>query len=228
MIMRLPLASALLCIAAATTGGAAQLAHPELDFKGKLYRSVFAPGPDTLSSGDIAQAPDTLRGRLSHYLILRANFASKYESAPNDIVAAGRDAKRRVVERAIATLIEGPDIPDRAVAFVRDAPIAYEWERRPDGPLAEAAFAENVLATDKATPLAPYLYVFIAQRARAAFEAAEQSSQPDVMKASAAKYRENIANARKVQDPIFGLLADDLERVEFVYMKATVHPKDYK
>jgi len=227
VIMRAWLTAGIFCIVAVAMGRA-QLANPELDFKGRLYRSVFAPGPDTLSSGDIAQAPDPLRSRLSHYLILRASFASRYESAPNDIAAAGRDARRRVIERAIVTLIEADGIPDRAVAFVRDAPIAYEWERRPEGPLAEAAFAEKVLATDKSTPLAPFLYLFIAQRARAAFEAAEATSQPEVMKASAATYRENVAKAREAQDPIFGLVGDDLERVEFVYIKSSTHPKDYK
>jgi hypothetical protein len=196
-----------------------------IDFKGKLYRAVFVPGPDTLSSGDIAQVAEPLRTRLSRFLTRRSAFSSTYQGAPNDIVGVARDAKRRAVERAIVSLIEVDGIEQRAVEFVTAAPIAYEWEGQPDGPLEESSFAEQVLQKDPSTPLAPFLYLFIAQRQRAAAEAAQLNSKPDLVKAATAKSHEFLQKARGAADPIFGLVADDLERVPFVYVKPGQTPQ---
>ena len=89
----------------------------------------------------------------------------------------------------------------------------------PDAPLAESAFAEQVLQKDPSTPLAPFLYLFIAQRQRAAAEAAELNQNAAVAQAATAKAREFLQKARGAADPIFGLVADDLERVPFVYVR---------
>jgi len=190
-----------------------------MDFKGRLYRAVFVNGPDTLSSGDIAQAPEPIRERLSRFLKRRNSFTSLYESTPKDLVAAQADAKRRSIERGIVSLIESAGIEERAVAFVTAAPIKYEWEGDPAGPLDESAYAEHVLELEPSTPLAPYLYLFIAQRQRAAAEAAERAENPTVAQAAAAKAKTFLQKARAVPDPIFGLIADDLEKVPFVYVR---------
>jgi hypothetical protein len=190
-----------------------------LDFKGRLYRSVFVPGPDVLSSGDIAQAPEPLRARLSRFLTRRAAFASLYKSTPADVVAIARDAKRRAIERGIVSLIETDGIEQLAADFVTAAPILYEWEGMPDGPISEADYAEQLLQKDPSTPLAPYLYLFIAQRQRAASEAAELNQNAAVAQAAAAKARDFLQKARRAADPIFGLVADDLERLPFVYVR---------
>ena len=194
-------------------------ARPAMDFKGRLYRAVFVNGPDTLSSGDIAQAPEPIRERLSRFLKRRNSFTSLYESTPKDLVAAQADAKRRSIERGIVSLIESAGIEERAVAFVTAAPIKYEWEGDPAGPLDESAYAEHVLELEPSTPLAPYLYLFIAQRQRAAAEAAERAENPTVAQAAAAKAKTFLQKARAVPDPIFGLIADDLEKVPFVYVR---------
>jgi hypothetical protein len=199
--------------------------RPAIDFKGRLYRAVFAAGPDTLSSGDLAPVPEPLRARLSRFLVRRAAFNSLYKGAPSDVVSVARDAKRRAIERAIVSLIEADGIEQRAVDFVTAAPITYEWEGMPDAPLAEAAFAEQVLQKEPATPLAPFLYLFIAQRERAASEAAEHNQNAAVAQAASAKAREFLQKARAVPDPIFGLVADDLERVPFVYVRKTAGGK---
>jgi hypothetical protein len=196
-----------------------------VDFKGKLYRAVFVPGPDTLSSGDIAQVAEPLRTRLRRFLTRRSSFNSIYQGAPNDIVGVARDAKRRAVERAIVSLIEVEGIEQRAVEFVTAAPIAYEWEGKPEGPIAESTFAEQLLQKEPATPLAPFLYLFIAQRQRAAAEVAQLTTQPDVAKAATAKSREFLQKARGAADPIYGLVAEDLERVPFVYVHPVQTPK---
>ncbi|MEO7271391.1 MAG: hypothetical protein ABI211_05235 [Vicinamibacterales bacterium] len=193
--------------------------RPPVDFKGRLYRAVFVNGPDTLSSGDLAQVTEPTRGRLSRFLSRRVNFTSQYESAPKDLVAAEADAKRRAIERAIVSLIETDGIEQRAVAFVAAAPILYEWQGDPQGPLAESAYAEHVLELEPSTPLAPFLYVFIAQRQRAAAEAAERTQNAAVAQAAQVKMKTFLQKARGVPDPIFTLIADDLEKVPFVYVR---------
>ena len=83
-----------LALAAQAAGGSSQpsFKYPQVDLQGRLYRSVFAPGPGTLSSGDIATLPENLRSRLSRFLVRRAEFTSQYESAPSDIEGVARDA----------------------------------------------------------------------------------------------------------------------------------------
>jgi hypothetical protein len=193
--------------------------RPAIDFKGRLYRAVFVPGPDVLSSGDIAQVAEPLRGRLSRFLVRRTSFTSIYQASPTDVQSVARDAKRRAIERAIVSLIETDGIEKRAVDFVTAAPIADEWEGMPEGPLAESSFAEQLLQTEPATPLAPYLYLFIAQRQRAAAEAAELGQKAAVAQSATARAREFLQKAREAADPIFALVADDLERVPFVYVR---------
>jgi hypothetical protein len=44
------------------------------------------------------------------------------------------------------------------------------------------------------------------------------------MKTAAKKYRAVMQRARSASDPIFRLLADDLDRVPYVYVKTDKHP----
>jgi hypothetical protein len=217
-------------LAEAETGryGIQAPAPSTIDLGGKLYRAVFISGPGTLSSGDLAAVSEPQRGRLSTFLTRRSSFTSAYENKPQDADAMQSDAKRRVIERAIVALIDAPGINAEAVEFVKAAPIAYEWEGRPEGPLAEAAYAEEVLKKTPKSPLAPFLYVFIAQRQRSAFEAADRAGDEAAMKAAAKQYRAYIERARSASDPIFRLLADDLDRVPYVYTKSEKHPRDYQ
>lgn len=202
----------------------APLAHPGIDLKGKLYRAVFVPGPDVLSPGDLSQVPEPMRARLSRFLVRRVNFTSAYEHTPADVRDIARDAKRRALERAIVALSDGDKIDPRALAFVKDAPIEDDWKGQAAGPLAESAFAEQLLLKEPSTPLAPFLCLFIAQRQRAAAEAAEASKSEPVAKAAAARAREFLQKARAAPDPIYGLVADDLERLPYVYIRKKPGP----
>jgi hypothetical protein len=189
------------------------------DFDGRLYRAVFEPGPDTLSSGNLADVPEPARARLSRFLARRAAFTSLYTGASTDVQSLKQDAKRRAIERAIVSLIEADGIAQRAMEFVSAAPVAGDWQESADAPLAESAFAEAFLQKDSSTPLGPFLYLFIAQRQRAASEAADHAGNASVAQAARAKAREFLQKARGVPDPIFGLMADDLERLPHVYLK---------
>jgi hypothetical protein len=206
---------------------AAQAPGEGVDLKGRLYKSVFFSGPGSLASADLSSVPADARSRLERYLQRRGAFASRLQNGASDFETLRAEAKKRVVERAIVALVESPDIESAAAAYAQGATILYEWERRPDGPLSEATAAEEFLKKDPATPLAPYLYVFIAERQRAAFELMTPDSQKADMTAAAKKYRTFMQRARAAGDPIFRLLADDMERIPFLYAKNGFHPRDF-
>jgi hypothetical protein len=205
----------------------ASFSYPEIDLKGKLYKAVFTSGPGALVSGDVTALPEAVRARLSAYLARRASFKSSYRGQADSFETAAIDGKKRVIERAIVSLVERPGIEQIAAAFVKEAPVAYEWEGMPAGPLKEAAYAEEVLKKDPSSALAPFLHAFIAQRQRAAFEAADRQADVNAMKAAAKKYRLFMERSRAAQDPIVRLLADDLDRQPFVYYKTEKHPRDF-
>jgi hypothetical protein len=218
---------AALILALAVTPAAQAPAGEGANLKGKLYKSVFFSGPGSLAPPDLAAVPADVRRRLERYLTRRAAFASKLQNGASSFEAVRAEAKKRVVERAIVALVDAPDVESAAAAYVRDATILYEWEQRPDGPQSEASAAEEFLKTDPATPLAPYLYVFIAERQRAAFELMTVDSQKADMTAAAKKYRTFMQRARAADDPIFRLLADDMDGQKFLYANNGFHPRDF-
>ena len=160
----------LLLVLALTAAAQAPLSGAGADLKGKLYKSVFFSGPGALAAPDLTGVPTAVRPRLERYLQRRAAFASKLRNGASSFEALRSEAKKRVVERAIVALVEAPQIEDAAAAYALDARILYEWEGRPESPLSEASAAEDFVKKNPSMPLAPYLYVFIAERQRAAFE----------------------------------------------------------
>lgn len=221
-------AIAILLSMSGMTGGAQEQPSPRtgFDLKGKLYRSVFNAGADVLSAADVVALPEPLRTRLSTYLSRRAAFKSHYKNASDTLEMVRTDAKKRALERAIVSVLDVPGIERLAAEFVAQAPIAYEWHGVHDGPLAEAAFAETVLKKNPSSPLAPFLYVLIAQRQRVVFETFDAAKNDAGMKTAAMTYRTFAAKAGAVDDPLFAALIDDLDRQPYLYLKGTKHPKD--
>ena len=197
------------------------------DLQGKLYRSVFSPSAGLLSTADLDAVPEPLRARLATYLTRRAAFKSSYKSSPDDLKMVRSDAKRRLLERSIVSIVDVAGIEKTAVDFVSSAPIAHEWEGLAERPLDEANFAENVLKKDPSSAMASWLYVFIAQRQRVTFEAFENVKNEEGMKAAARKYRAFVDRARAAQDAIYPALIDDLDRQPYLYIKGAQHPRDY-
>jgi hypothetical protein len=216
-----------LALSAAVLGAQGAAPAADADLHGKLYKSVFSAGAGTLAAADLATAPAALRERLAKYLSRRAAFKSSYKSQADSFDSVRVDAKRRLLEQAIVALIDAPGIERTATDYVASAPINYEWKGMPEGPLEEANHAEALLKKDPSSPLAPWFYVFIAHRQRAAFEAAEGQKNQDGMKAAAKKYRAFAERARAVPDAIFPALLADMERQPYVYLKTTAHPRDY-
>lgn len=213
-----------LAVSAAAQGADTQRSA---DLDGKLYRSVFSAGTGMLSASDLPAIPEPLRSRLTKYLAKRKEFKSAYKSESDSLERMRSDAKRRVLERAIVALIETDGVQGAAAEFVGRAPVKSDWQGMHDGPLEEAGYAEDVLKADPSSSLAPWLYVFIAQRQRVAFEAYQNERNQEGMKAAAKKYRTFVERARAVDDPIFAALADDMDRQPYLYVKGGVHPRDY-
>ena len=226
---RLTIAAIALSLGTAASAGAARQAATAAppDLQGKLYKSVFMPGAGALTLNDLPNMPEAIRTRLARYLSRRSGFKSSYKAGADSFEAVRVEAKRRQIEQAIFALIEAPGVEQMAADYVAAAPIRYEWQGMHEGPIEESAQAEALLAKEPASPLAPFLYVFIAHRQRAAFETYEVEKNQEGMRTAARKYRQFAERARGVADPIFPALIADLDRQPFVYIKTTTHPRDY-
>ena len=198
-----------------------------VDLQGKLYRSVFSSGSGVLAPADVKALPEPLRGRLDTYLARRAAFRANYKSEADSFEQGRVDAKRRLLEQAIVSLIDMPGIEKRAADYVATAPINYEWKGLHDGPLEEANHAEAILAKDPSSPMAAWFCAFIAQRQRVAFETLALQKNDEGMKAAAKKYRTFADRAVAADDPIYAALIADMERQPYLYMKGAPNPRDY-
>lgn len=223
------LAAAVAALAAFAVPAAAQppAAQDAPDLKGKLYRAVFVQGPGSLSPADLTGVPEPARTRLQRVLARRSAFNSRLKAGAPDPAAVAVEAKKRRLEAGIVALIEVPGIEQLAADFAHAATVAHRWDGGPEAPLAEAGDAEEFLKRDPSTPLAPFLYVLIAARQRAAFETMNAPADKAAMSAAAKKYRVFMQRARAADDPVFRLLADDLERLPFVHAKSQFHPRDF-
>lgn len=204
-------------------------AYATPDLKGKLYRTVFLPGVGTLSADDLKALPPAVRDRLTRFLERRSKFTSRLQGTASSMTDVAVQAKKRRLEGAIVSVVESPGIEKLAADYAEQASVANEWGRDAGPPTAEAAFAEDFLKKDPSTPLAPFLYLFIADRHRAAFETLDVNVAKDkaLMTAASKKYRTFMVRARSAADPIFTLLADDMDRQAYLYMKSTFHPRDF-
>jgi hypothetical protein len=221
------ISSAVLAVVLGVTAWAQSPVYDTPDLHGKLYKTVFVQGAGTLSAPDLAPLPEPIRTRLRRVIDRRSAFTSRLRPGASDMLAVAVEAKKRRLEAGIVALIEAPDIERLAVEYAQSAKVLDEWEGRPDGPLGEAADAEEFLKRDPATPLAPYVYILIAARHRAAFETMKVATDKAAMTAAAKKYRTFMQRARSAGDPIFGLLADDMDRQPYLYMKSEFHPRDF-
>lgn len=200
---------------------------------GKLHGLAF--GRDEVAGSDAERVPQPLRTRLQDFIARRDAFTSRIPPGAGED-PDGKDlwASRRGIERAIVALSRSRGIEAEAERFARAVPLRWEYEGHPDGPLEEARFAEDYLKKNPEAPMAGYLYVFIAARERVAFEAYAQPSPPvsaaaalDGMKATARKYRAFIQRARAHEDPLIGLIAEDLDLQPMLHVRTGKHPRDF-
>ncbi len=184
--------------------------------KGALVLSVFGGGePEPI---DLSGFPAGIRRRLDTYLARRGAFRTRLPEPAAGTMEHEAWAARVAVEREIVALINAPDIEDRATAYASRARIAAPWDNASDGPLAEARDVEAYLDADPATPLRPYLWLFLMHRCKAALPLmrAEGADDADIG-AVTMKYARGRALAAGASDPLIGLIAADIDTVASVY-----------
>ncbi len=183
--------------------------------KGALVLSVFGGGePEPLDSSGF---PTGIRQRLETYLARRSAFRTRLPEPPLRTTEHETWTARVAVEREIVALINAPGIENLAAAYASRARIAAPWDDASDGPLAEARDVEDYLNADPATPLRPYLWLFLMHRCKAALPRmnAEGANDADIG-AVTMKYARGRALAAGAADPLIGLIAADIDTVASV------------
>jgi hypothetical protein len=176
--------------------------------------------------------PRMLRPRLQEYRQRTKRVRSRLvppAGMPPDPDGKDGFLSRQGIERAILALVDAPGMAREAAAYARTAVAWYEYEGYPDGPLAEAAYAERYLAGHPKTVLAPYLSLFLASRYRAAFETLLEKGSRAQQTSAARKYRTYLQRAKDADDELICAAADDLDRQPFVYVDrpGLPHPRTF-
>lgn len=127
-----------------------------------------------------------------------------------------------------------------AASYAREARLSYEWEGFPDGPIEEAAYADDYLRRHRRTALKPYLQLFLLYRYRAAYEAATWSaanpprgvnrgqvlpSWKEFARHAADEYTRVWAEVQREGDTLTKAVADDVDGVDQLYAGPSGHPR---
>ena len=213
-------AAALLC--AVVAGGVmhAGVTVPPPPVGGQLARAVLLLGEDLAATELPADLAPAARRRLLRYIERHAAFASGLGVAADNAELFGRQV---ALEREIASAIEREGIVEEAAEIAQGAPLAVDPTASPS---AEAEWAEGVLRARPGSVAAPYLYAFLASRYRLMFEHVEGEDRP-ALERLARKYRTMLERVRHAEDPIFVLLAADLDGLPRLDPDATRHPRAY-
>ena len=171
----------------------------------------------------------------------------------NRVPAGLRDGPERSVlegrqrlEGFLVALTPSASARAEAVRYAASARLAYEWEGFAEGPLGEAAYAEEYLRDHSKTPLAPALNLFLLHNYRCAFEAAvfernlgpgvgngDRESwnklQDELKDESAAGYQRAWDRLRSNSDVVIKAIAEDLDEQAYLYQNAGgQHPRRSK
>lgn len=212
--------AALLYLVVAVAALHADATPPPAPVGGRFARAVLLRGQE-ISAADLPAALTPAdRRRLLDYIERRARFASR-----RGVIAGEIGLFRRQVdlEREIASLIEQEGIAEEAAAIAHGAPLAIDPTASPS---AEAEWAEGILRARPGSAAAPYLYAFLASRYRLVFEQLDGEDRP-ALERLARKYRTMLERVRHAGDPIFILLAADLDGLATLDPGATRHPGAY-
>lgn len=205
-------AVALLAWVALSAPVTAQHAVPPPPVAGRLAESALLGGRPLASADLPADLPSAERMRLQSYLDRRRGFAPRSGSG---------DPHRIRFEQELASVVETTGIEDEAAELARQLPAADQW----GDPDAEAAWAETMLRSRPGSPAAPYLYAFLASRYRQIFERIPDDDRT-ALERQARKYRTMIERTRAATDPVFALLAADLDGLPSLG-RAARHPRAY-
>jgi hypothetical protein len=134
--------------------------------------------------------------------------------------------RRQGLERALVSLVAAAGVEQSAAAYVAALP-GGAAPARDASALAEAAAGEGRLKAEPASPIAPVVYLHIAERYRCGIEEATPRGDAQALTAHARKYQAFFTRARQVADPLLRAAAEDLDRATFVCADAGKHPRDF-
>jgi hypothetical protein len=190
-------------------------------YKTLLYNKTPEYSPAKLN---INEYPKEYHARLLEYIKRWKNFKSKMTNPKGPWERQMAFEKQIQVERGIVSLINTKGIEDLAAEYASNASIGYEWEGMSDGPFGEAEDAEAYLNSNPQSPLKPYLVLFLLHRYRIAFECFgfEKNAARQAMASN--KYREYLKTAMADKDPLIALIASDIDKQSYLYVKTERHP----
>jgi hypothetical protein len=197
------------------------------DFGGLMYKCAFSGSVRDCEAllGDKQKLQASERRRLEEYVSRRKSFRSKLIE-PKDMTFPADEGfrEKQWLEGAIVSLVDAPGIEETAADYASKAKLYYEWEGLSEGPLTEAQFAETYLSANPATPIKPYLLLFLLHRYRCAYECLDFEKNLAERAKAAQKYQLYLKEARQHPDPLIGLVADDIDRAPYLYIKTEEHP----
>jgi hypothetical protein len=224
------------CLVAASAPGTGAQARscPSADLEGRLYQYVLSGAYEPNGAQrliDDPSLPQMLRPPLEQFRQRTKRVRSRLVHPQGMPDPDGKDGflQRQGIERAIVALVDTPDIAREAASYARKAVDWYEYEGYPDGPLAEAAYAERYLTAHPSTELAPFLSLYLASRYRIAFETLVEKGSRAQQQSAARKYRLYLQRAKDAASDLICAAADDLDRQPFAYMDlpGRPHPRTF-
>ena len=172
-----------------------------------------------LTSHDIpGDMQPSYKARLETYVARGKAFKTR-----QGIVAGSLETwkRRERLEQEIASTIDLPDIEPIAHAIA--------WSQGPYGVTRdageEATWAEGLLRDPANQAATPYLYAFLASRYRLQFERATEER--PLLERLAKKYKTMLDRVRNAGDPLFVVLANDLDNRASLSPGVTRHPRQY-
>src|SRR5262245_38586825 len=133
---------------------------------------------------------------------------------------------RQTLERAAFTLTPDRWAAQDAADFASSIPILSDWERFPEGPMADAQAARKHLEQNPGTSVKDFVQLFVLHRFRCAFEAAVQNS--PAQRQAAKAYREAWDRVRNSRDLATAAVASDIDTQRFIYISSLEHPRTFK
>jgi hypothetical protein len=196
------------------TPGLAQHAEaPPAPIGGRLATAALLFGAPLRADDIPADLASAERLRVLAYIERQEAFEAR---------SGANEPHRLRFEQELASIVETAGIEEEAARLARELPAAQEWGR----PDREAAWAEAMLRGEPSSPAAPYLYAFLATRYRRIFETMPPGDRPGLER-QARKYRTMLERTRAARDPVFQLLAADLDGLGSLGAGANGHPRAY-
>lgn len=143
----------------------------------------------------------------------------KLPAVPEGVVNSRR---KNLIEQVVILL--GRMAAPGGEQFAAAVPLSMEWEGMSEGPLNEADLARQWLAKYPATPLRPFLHLFMAHRLRAGYEAARRENAKGLWPVLAERYKKELALALESNNTLIVCLAEDLEAQPYVYLAGFGRP----